>query len=583
MKLITEVAIRDFRSIANHSLSIPAGYLPVVGANNSGKSNILRSLNLFFNDEIEPDTPLRLSTDFHNPSRRRKKEIEVDVTFELPSYFKYRKNLKSALDETLGRAFTIRKTWGFSQEQSSAAYDTTIAVRRLNQSNFEYLEGGSVLRVQQFLNLIRFRYQPNHIHPSDVLRQEQSELQTALLFRLNRAKDTKPEELTRVFKRMGEVAADLLAPISTRLSSATPHLQGIELSMPRELGDLLFSFVPNIKVAGGEQFEALQHGSGVQSYLTYLMLAFLDSRFDSKFGWQQATVWAIEEPESFLHQTLQHRLASFLEEIGSGERFQILCTTHSDVFVRYADRGVLCRLEAGKTRWTTLPSRVLSGEAARAGVSPFVHPLLFSSQKPLLLVEGETDRRYIELAYRLFERPNPWSVRDIAALDENADLKGVDGLRTYLSANRGALRVRPLDAPCVVVIDWNENPKKISSLEGELSGHLTSTVVQWMESECNPDLDQSFAGIERSLGTEVIRKAEADELVKTLRPSGAELPLSLDKTSLRKVPLAEFVEDRSSAEDLVHFRGLIDRLDACLASAANEARRIVAGDLLPDA
>lgn len=582
MRLITSVVVRDFRSIADHSLRVSTGYLPIVGANNSGKSNILRSLNLFFNDEVEPGAPLRLSKDFHNPTRRRKKEIAIDVTFELPAYFKYRKNLKTGLDETLGRTFTIRRTWGFAGEQSPTGHAITYAVRRDGASAFEALSGVEVARVQQFLNLIRFRYHPNHIHPSDVLRHEEQQLQAALLFRLNRARDTKPEELSRLFERMGEVAADLLEPISTRLKSATPHLEGVELSMPEELGDLLFSFVPNIKVTGGEQFEALQHGSGVQSYLTYLMLAFLDSRFDAQFGWQQATVWAIEEPESFLHQELQHRLAAFLAELGEGDRFQVFSTTHSDVFLRYANEGVFCRLDAGKTRWRNLSARVLSGEAARGGVSPFVHPLLFSSQKPLLLVEGETDRRYIDLMFRVCGRPNPWSVRDMSALDETADLRGIDGLRTYLSANRGALRTRPLDAPCVVLIDWNENRRKVTALSKELSGHQTSTVVQWNEDECNPDLHSSFTGIERSLSTDVIRAAEAESLLRTLRPTDAPLPLTLVKDSLQKVALVEFVERRELVEDLVFFRPLIQRLDEVLTDATAEARRVAAGDLFPD-
>lgn len=583
MKLITDVHISDFRSIQSQHLSVPGGFLPVVGANNSGKSNILRALNLFFRNEVEPGMPLRLISDFHNPSRNRKKEIQVEVHFVVPDYFNYRKNLRTGLDETLGRNFTIRKTWSYGEGRSPTGFDVRIGVKKAGEGDFTPVGIEVEPRIGQFLNLIRFRYHPNHIHPSDILRREQPELQAALLFRLNRARDSKLKDLEPVFERMAGVAADLMDPISARLKRATPHVEGVEFSMPKELGDLLFSFVPNIRVTGGEQFEALQHGSGVQSYLTYLMLAFLDTQFAAQFGWQQATIWAIEEPESFLHQELQHRLAAFLSELGEGERTQVFCTTHSDVVLRYSKKGVMCRLNMGRTEWRVHHARILCGEAAKAGVSPFVHPLLFSSQKPLLLVEGETDRRYVDLAYQLFGRPNPWTVRNILALDDSAHLQGIDGLRTYLSANRTVLGTRPLDAPCVVLVDWNENKKKVAGLTKELGEHSTSSVIQWEERECNPDLDHSFAGIERSLSTEVIQAAEREGILSTLRPSGGELPLVLVKSSLKKVQLVDFVEKRANREDVELFKRLLDRLDRRLAESVAEAKRVMVGDLFPDA
>lgn len=579
MILVTDVEIEDFRSIQRGSLEVTSGYVPIVGPNNSGKSNILRALNLFFNDEVEPGRSLNLNLDFHNPSRNRKKQISVSVTFDLPSYFKYRKNIRLGLDETLGRHFAIRKSWSYPHEQSPQGYATSVQVQRRGESGFSGIDPDEVSRVHQFLNLIRFRYQPNHIHPSDVLRQEEAELQSALLFRLNRAHDIKAEDVERVFAKMKDVASDLVSPISDHLKQAARQVEELELSTPTEFGDLLFSFVPKLKVAGGEKFDALQHGSGIQSFLTYLMLAFLDTRFDSKFGWQQATIWAIEEPESFLHQALQHQLAEFLASTGESDRFQIFCTTHSEVFTRYADHGVLCRSDEGRTEWNRYPVRVLTGEAARRGVTPYVHPLLFSSPKPLLLVEGSTDRIYMESAFRLLGLLNPWVVRDLSDLDAATDLKGVDGLRTYLNANRGALKTRPLDAPCFVLIDWNESSKKVEQLRKELGNHTTSKVIQWFETECNPDLDQTFAGIERALSTSAIRAGERAGLLKTLRPSDADVPLVLDRASLKKTELAELVRSRGQKGDFTHFWALIERLQNDLRDSIEEGVRLSSGEL----
>src|SRR3972149_10757764 len=105
MKLITKFEVHDFRSLSRADLSIPSDYLPIVGVNNSGKSNLLRALNLFFNEETEPDRRLNLSEDFHNPRRKKKKQITITVHFDLPQSFQIQKTIGAPLDELLGRRF----------------------------------------------------------------------------------------------------------------------------------------------------------------------------------------------------------------------------------------------------------------------------------------------------------------------------------------------------------------------------------------------------------------------------------------------------------------------------------------------
>ncbi len=577
MILIKNINITDFRSIQNGNIRINHGYLPIIGENNSGKSNILRALNLFFNDEVEPGLPLSLATDFHNPSRRRKKEISITVTFSLPDYFKFHKKIKDGLDNLIGRDFTIRKIWSYSAEELPAGLVTRFELQRGDQP-FQTALGEESSRIQQFLNLIKFRYQPNHIHPSKVLKSEEPELQRALLSRLKRQKGTKSNEYEAIFGKIGLVASELIKPISTNLSKASGQVEDLELSTPQEFGELLFSFSPRLSVQGGDKFDALQHGSGVQSYLTYLMLKFLDTRYDLKFGWQQATVWALEEPESFLHQSLQHKFSEFLAETGESERFQIFCTTHSDVFIRYGQEGIMCQLHNAKTDWDILPSQGLISNTAKEGITPYIHPLLYS-HRPLLLVEGETDRRYLKLAYRLLSRLNPWIIRDISSLDPEVNLQGIDGLRTYLQANLGAFKTRPLESPVFILVDWSVSKTKINQLEKEVRHHETSAIIKWEEEECNHDLDQSFTGIERALSVGLIQEAEDKGLLRTRRPSDSDTPLNLIRNSLNKKGLLNLAEQRQEADDFTHFKTIFNRLDKKLMESLEKAEKMIEGKL----
>ena len=54
MKLISKVRIEGFRSIRRAAISELGNFTVFAGLNNSGKSNVLRALNAFFNAETDP-------------------------------------------------------------------------------------------------------------------------------------------------------------------------------------------------------------------------------------------------------------------------------------------------------------------------------------------------------------------------------------------------------------------------------------------------------------------------------------------------------------------------------------------------
>ena len=93
MRLVKEVTIENLRSIRRLTLSDLDEYIPIVGLNGTGKSNLLRALNLFFNGYLDEDKSLLdLARDYPDSLRKSKsrKRIAVTVTFDLTTGFEVR-------------------------------------------------------------------------------------------------------------------------------------------------------------------------------------------------------------------------------------------------------------------------------------------------------------------------------------------------------------------------------------------------------------------------------------------------------------------------------------------------------------
>ena len=75
---ITEISIKNFRSIVNMNIDV-------------GKSNVLKALNLFFNNETDYNEKFAFESDFSQlfPQKSKKaKEIVIKIIFEVPQIYK---------------------------------------------------------------------------------------------------------------------------------------------------------------------------------------------------------------------------------------------------------------------------------------------------------------------------------------------------------------------------------------------------------------------------------------------------------------------------------------------------------------
>jgi hypothetical protein len=138
VKIISKIEINYFRSIYSLTLTNNNDINVFVGGNDAGKSNILKALNLFFNN----DTELGNWFDFNDDlSRLREKEarsakgrasVWIKITFNNFLHWK-----------SLPKEFVIKRTWNRYEERPVDTYpqklpSTTIG-RFLNKISFHYI------------------------------------------------------------------------------------------------------------------------------------------------------------------------------------------------------------------------------------------------------------------------------------------------------------------------------------------------------------------------------------------------------------------------------------------------------------
>lgn len=107
MRIIEKIEIENFRSIKNLTIeNIQEEVLIFSGPNSSGKTNILRAINLFFNDEVEPRTPLSVA-DIHQFGAKKSPFVRIKIDFNISTVQRLTKQKK------LPNTFSVEKKWGY--------------------------------------------------------------------------------------------------------------------------------------------------------------------------------------------------------------------------------------------------------------------------------------------------------------------------------------------------------------------------------------------------------------------------------------------------------------------------------------
>lgn len=502
MKLIRRVHIQGLRSIRDQNLPEFGDFSILVGKNSSGKSNILRALNLFFHGTVENGRPPAFPRDhFEQPTRRQKKRISVSVEFEVPSGFHMRPELSAIT--ALGNRFTVVRSWELDERRQlrdQMAIQTTTGEAVAN--------GESIAR--QFLSLISYRYVPNRSVPAEVLREESQAIADSIFMRMKG-----DVHASKVIEALTAAAGRLLKDASTAMDAAGSPLTAPSVATAATLGEMLTMAGFQASGRHGAAVADEDWGAGHQAFFLYQLLHALDTNYGRFFGWRQAVVWGVEEPESGLHRDLETRLANQLRvwAKSSKSKLQIIGSTHSAIFTMAADTGYWVELTGAETTVDRRPISKLSRAAEVEGVSGWVHPVLSFPWNPVVLVEGYLDVEALAHVAALtgYEQLR---ILTLPNLDAGERGNGKDSITSYLKRNQGLVQNRPREAPLIVLLDWEVSPQELQTARNAYGAGGQNHVLRMESSHCHPRLGTDFKGIERFYPPSVVERAHtAGEIV----------------------------------------------------------------------
>lgn len=552
MRLLRSIEIDKFRSFDSVTIDQLTPNVVLVGPNNSGKSNVLRALSLYFNEEIEPRSFLDVSRDYHIPSRqsKKKRQISISVEFELPTAFQMRKGLEDAVS-LLGSHFWLRKTW------SLESFDPALTLSK-NGEQYQQLTLTEAVTARQFLNLITFRYVPNRVDHTSIIRQESPAIQRHLARRIANYSKQKMDPL---FEDLRKFAKNMVDPIAEAMRSACTGISDLELATPAALFDMAFPSGFKVDIGDGGRVDDTLLGAGAQSLLMFHVLHMIDQYEFQNFGWRQAAVWAVEEPESSLHRELQVRLAALFRNYSErpDSRFQIISTTHSDIFVYGASSGFSITVEKGTSNIRPVPVHELADESSSMQVSTWAQPALKFPLDPVVLVEGSIDCAVLTRAAELLRAGQGFKFVTPSQLDPSLG-DGKDNVERFVKSHARLLSLRLPRQPLMVLFDWDVNGATVSSVSAKYG--QSNRVFRMDERACDPLVGSSFRGVERFYSKQLLSDASNAKIVPIATKKNGEMTIQPAELSSAKKALCEFFVANARAADCEALRPVFDQLES---------------------
>lgn len=464
---INGVRVKNFRTVSAQEQHLDLTQtMTIIGPNNSGKTNLLQSIQMFFTGydnvhgySVGDDSPRGKGSRTSIVGYFEGDPTGQDLGFyaDLDRLYALYELTRPSEVVTLYLTFSPSGTpiYNFFPNQKRPREGTA-------QSNISRLQKQLVVELLGQFNC--------HFIPSEKSMRELVDdvltpfVQSVVVSVLEPLLDTIQSELDDVSKN-----------ITTALASS--GITGLSASFGFQGGsidNMLSGF--DFYLSDPYKTPLARKGQGTQSLAFMAALQWVSER-EAESG--KRPIWLIEEPESFLHPELSHSATQILEKLGASSN--VIMTSHSMAFVPHDPRRVVgTQLDSdGNTALTTFSSHEKATAILRKGLG-LRFADYFSLGTSTVLTEGQSDSMYLRW---FLEISKEWSWAEWPHLRTAtiSDRGGASHLAGFVRANYEILRK---EQPTISLFDGDEAGIKAVS---DLSAYFSNVGIPF-----NPNLEYVY-------------------------------------------------------------------------------------------
>ena len=327
-----------------------------MGLNDVGKSNVLKALNLFFNNNTDYDTKFDFDKDFSflfPKNSHSTKEITIELTVEIPSSF-----------QNSGE-YVWKKSW-----RRNASVEKII-----DQNGNEPTPRS---RIPITLHRIKLRYVPA-VKSKEFYKYLLSELYLTAAASLN-------SPLVESTKEFASVIQNYTRQIHNEVSEKI----GIDsqLTIPADMSEMFRTLIFMTNEQEDEMSVPLDmRGDGIQSRHIPIILKYLaeeDQKARNQGSVKITSIWGYEEPENGIELLRSFEVAKSFHDYS--QEIQLFITTHSPAFYQqenHSDARVFY-VKKNEANETTISDSIDSREIGQTlGLMPLVAPYIADMEQRL--------------------------------------------------------------------------------------------------------------------------------------------------------------------------------------------------------
>lgn len=345
---ISSVKVKNFRTLQKEGgafhIEIDPNFQIIAGANNSGKSNFLRALNLFFNGSIEDDKVYEKERDisFHKGNQGTGSHVDVEIEVDL---FLNKEEIQKInhLEDYIVNNNIIRTKCIFKDNENKRYF----ANKDGKFPNRKNLEKNLITKgpLAVFFKRIKFIYIPTHtdlnqkinelvaeeILPSMVdgwgnkgLAKNIKDLKTDINSLDIRIKEILQKKNVLISEKFRETIA-----LFPEIQAGVPINQFmLEVALKDDDLNAILAKRIDLLIKDSSHNTIDSKGSGIQKIALITLLEYFSQNIEDMARYTNPfLIWGIDEPESFMQPKLQKKLREKLEKVSLTH--QIIISTHS--------------------------------------------------------------------------------------------------------------------------------------------------------------------------------------------------------------------------------------------------------------